>query len=138
MPGAGKKEIAKNLEAQLFADGKVVYFLGIGNVIYGVDADIKKNGDSREEHMRRLAEISHILLDAGVILVITAVELQQSDLEIIKTAVEPDQIETVWVGDELSSDIKFDLQLSSGQPVSLQIGRIKSLLQEKGIIFRPW
>ena len=40
----GKKAIAKALEAKLFNDGKIVYFLGIGNLLYGVDADIKLEG----------------------------------------------------------------------------------------------
>ncbi len=135
---SGKKELAKNLEARLFEDGKVVYFLGIGNVLYGVDADIKDRDGSPEEHMRRLSEIAHIMLDAGVILIITAVELRQSDLEIIKTAVNPDSIETVWVGDDVSTDISVDLQLSADQPLPGRLEQIKSLLHDKGIIFRPW
>ena len=36
-----RKGVAKALEGKLFEDGKVVYFLGIGNVLYGVDADLK-------------------------------------------------------------------------------------------------
>ena len=32
--GVGRKTIAKELEARLFNDGKIVYFLGIGNVLY--------------------------------------------------------------------------------------------------------
>ncbi|NQV37410.1 MAG: adenylyl-sulfate kinase [Candidatus Marinimicrobia bacterium] len=135
---SGRRIIAKRLEEILFDEGKIVYYLAIGSVIYGVDADITANGNSREEHMRRLAEISHILLDAGVILIITAVELLQADLELIKTAIDPDQIETVWVGDDISSDISFDLQLQADQPLVNSISAIKSLLQEKGIIFRPW
>jgi len=43
---SGEKEIAKKLEDQLFDDGKIVYFLAIGNVLYGVDADIKGHDDS--------------------------------------------------------------------------------------------
>ncbi len=135
---SGRRIIAKRLEEILFDEGKIVYYLAIGSVIYGVDADITANGNSREEHMRRLAEISHILLDAGVILIITAIELLQTDLELIKTAIDPDQIETVWVGDDISSDISFDLQLQADQPLVNSISAIKSLLQEKGIIFRPW
>ncbi|MFH1852155.1 MAG: GTP-binding protein [Candidatus Neomarinimicrobiota bacterium] len=135
---SGKKEIAKNLEARLFEDGKIVYFLGIGNVLYGVDADIKGRNDAPEEHIRRLAEIAHILLDAGVILIVTAVELKQSDLELIKTAVNPEQIETIWVGDEITSDITVDLQLADDQSLSGRLGQIKALLQDKGIIYRPW
>src|SRR6056297_1521614 len=135
----GKKPTAKALEKRLFNDGKVVYFLGIGNLLYGVDADIK-NGDNghKEEHLRRLAEVSHLMLDAGAILVVTAVELSQSDLELIKTTVNPQQIETVWLGDRVTTDLEFDLHIpefTSEDEVSAQI---KGLLQDRGIIFRPW
>jgi len=135
----GKKPTAKALEKRLFNDGKVVYFLGIGNLLYGVDADIK-NGDNghKEEHLRRLAEVSHLMLDAGAILVVTAVELSQSDLELIKTTVNPQQIETVWLGDRVTTDLEFDLHIpefTSEEQVSAQI---KGLLQDRGIIFRPW
>ncbi|PUU91885.1 MAG: bifunctional enzyme CysN/CysC [Halanaerobium sp.] len=135
----GKKPTAKALEKRLFNDGKVVYFLGIGNLLYGVDADIK-NGDNghKEEHLRRLAEVSHLMLDAGAILVVTAVELTQSDLELIKTTVNPQQIETVWLGDRVTTDLEFDLHIpdfTSEEQVSAQI---KGLLQDRGIIFRPW
>jgi bifunctional enzyme CysN/CysC len=95
---SGKKPIAKSLEAQLFSEGKLVYFLGIGNVLYGVDADIKGRNDQRQEHLRRLAEVAHILLDAGVILIVTAIELTQEDLELIRTTIHSDKIETIWVG----------------------------------------
>ena len=135
----GKKPTAKALEKRLFNDGKVVYFLGIGNLLYGVDADIKNNSNNnKEEHLRRLAEVSHLMLDAGAILVVTAIELSQSDLEIIKTTVNPQQIETVWLGENITTDIEFDLHIpefSSEEKVSAQI---KGLLQDRGIIFRPW
>jgi len=55
---ADRKGVAKALEGKLFEDGKVVYFLGIGNVLYGVDADIERRQENRLEHMRRLAEVA--------------------------------------------------------------------------------
>lgn len=135
---SGKKEVAKLLESMLFADGKIVYFLGIGNVLYGVDADIKKNGGNKEEHLRRLAEVAHILMDAGVILLVTARELSQDDLEIIKTTVNPEKIETIWVGDDLTTDISYDLRIPGINDVELSANLIKEVLQDKGIIFKPW
>lgn len=135
---SGKKEVAKLLESMLFADGKIVYFLGIGNVLYGVDADIKKNGGNKEEHLRRLAEVAHILMDAGVILLVTARELSQDDLEIIKTTVNPEKIETIWVGDDLTTDISYDLRIPGINDVELSANLIKQVLQDKGIIFKPW
>jgi bifunctional enzyme CysN/CysC len=135
----GKKAIAKALEKKLFGDGKIVYFLGIGNILYGVDADIKSNnGNHKEEHLRRLAEVSHILLDAGAILIVTAVELSQEDLEVIQTILNLSNIETVWVGDKVTTDIGYDLHLSSADSVDNAVNRIKTLLQERGIIYKPW
>ncbi|MEA1987391.1 MAG: GTP-binding protein [Candidatus Marinimicrobia bacterium] len=137
-----KKIIAKELEAKLFEDGKIVYFLGIGNVLYGVDADIKtKKGNTKEdrqEHIRRLAEVAHILLDSGVILIITAIELTQDDLEIIKTIVAPDKINTIWIGNEISTDILSDNQIEDGENPKIVAEEIKQSLQEMGIIFKPW
>jgi len=138
--GAGKKEIARELEARLFSHGKVVYFLGIGSVIYGIDADIKSEEKSlfREEHLRRLSEVIHILLDAGTISIVTAIELKQDDLEIIKTTVDPDKIEVVWVGEDLSTDISFDLKVPGKQDIEESVTKINNLLYDKGIIFKPW
>lgn len=134
-----RKAIAKQLEDRLFEDGKVVYFLGIGNVLYGIDADIKgREGNQHEEHMRRLSEVANILLDAGIILLLTASELTQEDMEIMKTAVSPEKIETVWIGENVTTDIAYDLQLTQHENVAESVDILKSHLQNKGIIFRPW
>jgi bifunctional enzyme CysN/CysC len=132
-----RKGVAKALEDKLFQDGKVVYFLGIGNVLYGVDADIERKQENRLEHMRRLAEVANLMLDAGIILVVAAAELTQDDLEVIKTAVQPDWIETVWAGDTITTDLVCDLQLPGGA-IPEAVDRLKAHLQDKGVIFRPW
>ncbi|AGB42244.1 sulfate adenylyltransferase, large subunit [Halobacteroides halobius DSM 5150] len=134
----GKKPTAKELEKQLFNEGQMSYFLGIGNLLYGVDADIKGENNHKEEHLRRLSEVSHIMLDAGAILLVTAVELTQEDLELIKTTVAPDQIETVWLGDKITTDIDYDLHISDFESERKAAGEIEGLLQDRGIIFRPW
>lgn len=134
---AGKKAVAKALEKRLFESGKIVYFLGIGNVLYGVDADIKMSEyDMREEHLRRLAEIAHIMLDAGVILILTAVELTYDDVQEIVTVINPEKIQVVWVGERVTTDIKIDLHLKEIASLQNAVETIKALLQEKGIIFR--
>jgi bifunctional enzyme CysN/CysC len=139
---AGKKPIAKALESRLFDDGKMVYFLGISNVLYGIDADIKKNGGSsdeqRKEHIRRLAEVAHIMLDSGMILIVTAVGLTQSDLETIKMINNPDLIETVWVGEEVTTDITYDLIIDNPGDIDGATTRLKEFLQDRGIIFKAW
>jgi bifunctional enzyme CysN/CysC len=132
-----RKGVAKAIESKLFEDGKVVYFVGIGSVLYGVDADIARKPENRLEHMRRLAEVANLMLDAGMILIVAAAELTQEDLEVIKTAVQPDWIETIWAGDTITTDLAVDLQLPGGA-VAEAVDGLKAHLQDKGIIFRPW
>jgi bifunctional enzyme CysN/CysC len=105
-----RKEVARTLEKKLFNEGRIVYFLGIGNVLYGVDADIKSASDNRKkEHIRRLAEVANIILDAGVILVVTAAELSRFDEEVLKTVVAPENILMVWLGENLSEGVTPEL-----------------------------
>jgi bifunctional enzyme CysN/CysC len=135
---ADRKTLAKALEARLFEDGRVVYFLGMANVLYGVDADIGRKAENRTEHLRRLGEVANILLDAGVILIVTAQELTQEDLEVLKTSVDPARIELIWVGDQVTTDVACDLVLGDEEAESEGVDRIKRLLQDKGVLFRPW
>jgi bifunctional enzyme CysN/CysC len=136
----GKKTFAKALESRLFEEGKVVYFLGIGNVLYGVDADIKQagQGGDRAEHLRRLAEVAHLLLDAGVLLVVTAVNLTRVELDLIETTVGEERMVVVWMGDEAPSDVACDLRLDSTYPLDDQVDKMKAVLQDKNIIFKPF
>ncbi len=135
---ADRKTLAKSLEARLFEDGRVVYFLGMANVLYGVDADIERKAANRGEHLRRLAEVANILLDAGALLIVTAQELTNEDLEVVKTSVDPDRIELIWVGDRVTTDVPYDLILGDQEAEAEGVDRIKRLLQDKGILFRPW
>ena len=134
----GKKTLSRAIEQRLFADGKTVYFMGIANVLYGVDADIKKPGTDqshRPEHLRRLAEVANILLDAGVILIVTAIGLTQKELEIIHNVVDSDLIEPIWLGDD-PTDIDFAMKIPDLNNLDQTLDNVKALLQSKGIIFK--
>lgn len=133
-----RKALAKELEGRLFAQGKVVYFLGIGSVLYGVDADIGRQRENRLEHMRRLAEVANIMLDAGMILIVTAAELTTEDLEVIRAAVEPERIETIWVGDRMTTDLECNLYVSDGEGRTEALERIETRLKDLGVVYRPW
>ncbi len=133
-----RKTLAKDLEARLFEDGRVVYYLGMASVVYGIDADIERKAGNRVEHLRRLGEVSNIMLDAGAVLIVTAHELGQEDLEVIKTSVDPDRIEVVWVGDQITTDVTCDMVLGDAEAAEDGVEQIKRLLQDKGVLFRPW
>jgi bifunctional enzyme CysN/CysC len=133
-----RKQLARALESQLFHEGRFVYFLAIANLLYGVDADLQRNGKNRAEHIRRLAEVTNILIEAGLIVVATAVSLTQDELELIRTAVGRDRVSVAWAGLRPSTDLVADLVLDTSETVQESVGRLKRLLQETGAIFKTW
>ena len=80
-----------------------------------------------------MAEVSHILLDAGAILIVTAVEVTKDDLEIIKTVVDNDRIISIWIGENATTDLNCDLNLPPSETTEKAALIIKSLLQDRGL-----
>jgi len=137
--GIGRKRLASLLERQLFEDGKLCYYLGIGSVLYGVNADLKRRDaiNNWREHVRRFGELAHLFLDAGQILIVTAVEFTKSDLAILQTVIDEENIKTVWLGELVTTDLPVDLVFDHGESDEEMAIRIKRLLQDCGVIFRP-
>lgn len=134
---AGKKPMAKGLERLLFNAGRNVYFLGIGNLLYGVDADLKgKEQSFREEHVRRLSEVAHLMLEAGVILIVTAVEITRADQRIMSAVLNGAELHTVWIGETVTTDVMVDVHLKQRDPEP-GARKLKRYLQDQGIIFKP-
>jgi len=134
----GRKRFASRLEKTLLENGRMVYYLGIGSFLYGVSADLKRQSpdDNWHEHVRRMAQAAHLFLDAGLILIMTAVELKQSDLKIFNTIINPNYIETIWIGERVTTDISYDLQVLGGEEnMDRSVALVKQLLQDHGIIF---
>ncbi|AHG93580.1 protein synthesis factor GTP-binding protein (plasmid) [Gemmatirosa kalamazoonensis] len=133
---ADRKSLARALEARLFEEGRLVYFLGIGNLLYGVDADLERTGVHRHEHLRRLGEVANLMLDAGMLLVVTAAELTPDELDLVGTAVEPGRIHTVWLGGRGPNDLASDLVVDDSDLGGEQVERICRLLEERGVVGR--
>jgi bifunctional enzyme CysN/CysC len=133
-----RKRLGRELEERLFDEGRYVYFLAIGNLLYGVDADLERVHENRAEHVRRFGEVANILLDAGLIVIATAIGLTQSEVDLIGTAVGSDRVSSVWMGDQVSTELAADLVLSEQEVREEGLGRLKDLLQRKGVIYRPW
>lgn len=116
--GTDKKNIARSLEKKLLDSGKIAYYLGIGNLLYGVDSDIKSEDSmnaagERHEHIRRLGEVANLMLDAGNILIVTASELGADEIDVLRQTITTDNILTVWVGPAANNVRDFDLCLDN-------------------------
>lgn len=132
--GSGRQEIAKELEKYLFEKGHFAYFLGIGNIKYGLDTDLKNNEPNWEEHIRRFSEVVNIMLDSGIILLATIRDLTERDLELIKISVDATQIITVWVGMEKTTDVIDDVSVDGYTNINKSVQDILSAMISKKII----
>jgi bifunctional enzyme CysN/CysC len=69
--GAGKSTIANLVEKKLFALGKRTYLLDGDNVRHGINKDLGFTAQDRVENIRRVAEIAKLMVDAGLIVLVS-------------------------------------------------------------------
>jgi bifunctional enzyme CysN/CysC len=128
---AGRKALAKELEKSLVEKGRFAYYLGIGTFLYGVDSDIQSG------HIHRFAEVANLMLDAGMILIITANSLKEADLRIIKMTISVD-VQTIWVGSQITTDINADIIIddTNVDKSKKNVLMLCDLLKDKGYMFK--
>ncbi len=135
---SGRRQTAKLFEEQLFSEGKFVYYLATGSVMHGLAGDIHNQADekTRREEIWRLAEAGHLLLDSGLILILSAQEMDDDGMHILETAVGEDRLLKICVGDG-SESVDWDLKLPENPDSDNAIIALKKLLHERGIIYQP-
>src|SRR4029450_975763 len=73
LPGSGKSTIAGGVEAALLGSGRSVYILAGDNPRHGLNGDLGFSAEDRTENVRRTAEVSALLADAGVVVLVALV-----------------------------------------------------------------
>ena len=67
LSGAGKSTLANEVEKRLFARGKYTMLLDGDNVRMGLNQNLGFSEEDRVENIRRIAEVSKLMNDAGLI-----------------------------------------------------------------------
>ena len=71
LSGAGKSTIANLVEKKLMALGRHTYLLDGDNVRHGLNKDLGFTDQDRVENIRRVAEVSRLMVDAGLIVLVS-------------------------------------------------------------------
>jgi bifunctional enzyme CysN/CysC len=79
LSGAGKSTIANLVERRLHALGHHTYLLDGDNVRHGINRDLGFTPQDRVENIRRLAEVAHLMVDAGLIVLVSAISPYRSE-----------------------------------------------------------
>ena len=67
LSGSGKSTLATALEKKLFSQKRLVYVLDGDNIRTGLSSGLSFSDEDRRENIRRIAEVSKLFVDAGVI-----------------------------------------------------------------------
>ncbi|GAA1293004.1 adenylyl-sulfate kinase [Saccharothrix xinjiangensis] len=97
LPGAGKSTLADALERRLHAMGLHTYVLDGDNVRGGLNKDLGFTPGDRAENVRRVAEVSRLLLDSGLIVIVALVSPFRTDRAVAKGLFQPGDFAEVWV-----------------------------------------
>lgn len=87
LSGSGKSTLAVQLEAQLHAAGYKTYLLDGDNVRAGLNRDLDFTEAGRVENIRRIGEVSKLMLDAGIIVLSAFISPFQADRDQVKAIV---------------------------------------------------
>src|ERR671922_2949666 len=79
LPASGKSTIAAGVETHLLEHGRPAYVLDGDNLRHGLNGDLGFSAADRAENVRRTAEVSALLADAGVVVLVALVSPYRAD-----------------------------------------------------------
>ncbi|MFZ6049886.1 sulfate adenylyltransferase subunit CysN [Pseudomonas sp. CR3202] len=85
LSGAGKSTIANLVERKLHALGRHTYLLDGDNVRHGLNRDLGFSEADRVENIRRVAEVARLMLDAGLITLVSFISPFRAERELARS-----------------------------------------------------
>jgi bifunctional enzyme CysN/CysC len=84
LSGSGKSTIANLLEKRLYAEGRHTYILDGDNVRHGLNRDLGFTEADRVENIRRIAEVARLMVDAGLIVLVSFISPFRSERQMAR------------------------------------------------------
>lgn len=101
LSGAGKSTLAMTIEAELHRRGCHTYFLDGDDIRCGLNSDLGFSDTDRRENMRRAAEVTRLMLDAGLIVICAFISPLEAERRMVKTLVGADDFLEIHVSTPL-------------------------------------
>lgn len=108
LSGAGKSTIAVSLEQKMHHLGLHTYVLDGDNIRHGLNKDLGYTDQDRKENIRRISEVAQLMVDAGLIAIVSFISPFHEDRLAARALFMPDQFFEVFVHAPLSECIRRD------------------------------
>jgi bifunctional enzyme CysN/CysC len=108
LSGSGKSTIANLVEKRLHALGRHTYLLDGDNVRHGLNKDLGFTDADRVENIRRVAEVSKLMVDAGLIVLVSFISPFRSERRMARELLEPGEFVEIFIDTPLAEAEKRD------------------------------
>ena len=102
LSGAGKSTIANIVESKLHTLGVRTYLLDGDNVRHGLNRDLGFTDADRVENIRRIAEVSGLMVDAGLVVLVSFISPFRAERRLARDRVEDGEFIEVHVDASVS------------------------------------
>jgi bifunctional enzyme CysN/CysC len=110
LSGAGKSTIANLVEKKLHALNRHTYLLDGDNVRHGLSKDLGFTEADRVENIRRVSEVSKLMVDAGLIVITAFISPFRAERAMARSLLQPGEFVEVFVDTPLdvaeANDVK--------------------------------
>ena len=103
LSGAGKSTIANLIDRRLYALGRHTYILDGDNVRHGLNKDLGFTDADRVENIRRVAEVSRLMMDAGLIVLVSFISPFRAERRMARELVGAGEFFEVFVDTPLAA-----------------------------------
>jgi bifunctional enzyme CysN/CysC len=110
LSGAGKSTIANRIEKRLAAAGRHTYLLDGDNVRHGLNKDLGFTAQDRVENIRRVAEVARLMVDAGLIVLVSFISPFRSERRMARELFAPGEFYEVFVDTPLAEAERRDVK----------------------------
>jgi len=97
LPAAGKSTIANALERRLYAAGRHTYLLDGDEVRLGLNKDLGFSEADRFENIRRVSEVACLLVDAGLVAIVSFISPYRAQRDHARSLFEPGEFYEIFV-----------------------------------------
>jgi bifunctional enzyme CysN/CysC len=108
LSGSGKSTIANAVEKRLHALGRHTYTLDGDNVRHGLNQDLGFTDADRVENIRRVAEVAKLMVDAGLIVLVSFISPFRAERRMARSIVLPGEFIEVFVDTPLDEAERRD------------------------------
>jgi bifunctional enzyme CysN/CysC len=108
LSGAGKSTVANLVEKRLHALGRHTYTLDGDNVRHGLNKDLGFTDVDRVENIRRVAEVTKLMVDAGLIVLVSFISPFRSERRLARELMQPGEFFEVFVDTPIAEAEKRD------------------------------